>query len=183
MYPELPDWLCVKEDPIKGRGLYAKQRIKKGTTLVKATPAVSLLDLNNLPLYCSQCGQETALKHCTGCRAVSYCSVSCQRAAWAEVHKLECPALKRFSTTYKPDRPGMKVAVPETPVRALAHLLWKKSLRDAAWWEPIALLQSRWCFSMSLVSVSLLALRRRGDIAARPTRTICSTSFQPGTAH
>ncbi len=38
---------------------------------------------------CATCGAAAA-NSCGGCRAVSYCTVACQRSHW-RVHKLECP--------------------------------------------------------------------------------------------
>jgi hypothetical protein len=43
---------------------------------------------------CMACGKKAArMKSCSGCRVVSYCDASCQRAAWHK-HKHECKALR-----------------------------------------------------------------------------------------
>lgn len=41
----------------------------------------------------------TTLKRCTACRVAGYCSVECQRADWRDVHRDECPFLKRALET------------------------------------------------------------------------------------
>ncbi|KAL4440529.1 hypothetical protein ABPG75_003530 [Micractinium tetrahymenae] len=43
---------------------------------------------------CAACGRfSPTLKRCSRCRAVKYCSVSCQREAWRQGHRRECAAL------------------------------------------------------------------------------------------
>jgi hypothetical protein len=182
LYPELPDFLVIREDAgIKARGLYATKRLKKGSTLVRATPKVAIFDLLNLLHFCSHCGHAAddatkTLKQCTGCRAVQYCGAACQSAAWQDVHKLECRALKGYASKNKPDRPDLPVAVPETPIRALAQLLWKRSLHDERWWQPIAALQSR---GLALLRERFPLTRRRQEATAPgPARVLCSAGHE-----
>jgi hypothetical protein len=42
------------------------------------------------PPQCAQCGALTAIKRCSGCRQVGFCSVSCQAQHWGAGHKNEC---------------------------------------------------------------------------------------------
>lgn len=41
---------------------------------------------------CSHCGGADAPYACGRCRSVRFCSLSCQRAAWRQGHKVECSA-------------------------------------------------------------------------------------------
>jgi tetratricopeptide (TPR) repeat protein len=44
-------------------------------------------------LTCGHCGQKDALKKCSRCKVVRYCSADCQKRAWKE-HKPACKAAK-----------------------------------------------------------------------------------------
>eukprot|EP00445_Apocalathium_hangoei_P043628 CAMPEP_0203977108 /NCGR_PEP_ID=MMETSP0359-20131031/101450_1 /ASSEMBLY_ACC=CAM_ASM_000338 /TAXON_ID=268821 /ORGANISM="Scrippsiella Hangoei, Strain SHTV-5" /LENGTH=679 /DNA_ID=CAMNT_0050915317 /DNA_START=30 /DNA_END=2065 /DNA_ORIENTATION=- len=58
--------------------------------------AVKILkDSGGQAAKCDRCGKwqgacETPLRRCSHCRLAQYCSVPCQRAAWANGHKQEC---------------------------------------------------------------------------------------------
>ncbi|KAI9034553.1 hypothetical protein DFJ74DRAFT_649853 [Hyaloraphidium curvatum] len=53
------------------------------------------------PALCDDCGQNAPegkqWKHCARCKSVWYCSVECQRIAWATEHKKECAELAKKS--------------------------------------------------------------------------------------
>ncbi|KAI0483209.1 hypothetical protein GGR56DRAFT_670995 [Xylariaceae sp. FL0804] len=63
------------------------------------------------------------LRACTGCRAVAYCSVACQRADWGAGHRAECKVFGRV-------RAAGHDALP-TPVRALVQALVRPEVLDA----------------------------------------------------
>ena len=46
---------------------------------------------------CLRSGPAAALKRCTGCRAVFFCSAACYTAAWP-AHKADCARLKAVAT-------------------------------------------------------------------------------------
>lgn len=149
-YPELPEFVRIEVRSNRGRGLFVSRAVKKGSVLVKATPACAIFDLNNLADFCSACGVEAShlskpLLHCSACKSVYFCSAACQKSAWkADQHKLECAALQRYAKAHQPDsRRKLLRAVPDTPIRALGRLIWAKSVRDEDWWAQIQALQAR----------------------------------------
>lgn len=150
VYPELPSYVTVESREKRGRGLFLTKPVKRGTPIVKATPACAILDLNNLNDFCSFCGIDAAhldkpLLQCSGCKSLKFCSAGCQKSAWcAEEHKLECAALQSYAKAHGPDKKrGLQRSVPDTPIRALGRLIWTKSVKGDAWWAQIQALQSR----------------------------------------
>lgn len=149
-YPELPAYVSIETREKRGRGLFVTKNVKRGTPIVKATPACAIFDLNNLQGFCNFCGIEAAhldkpLLQCSGCKSLKFCSAACQKAAWKpEEHKLECAALQRYSKAHGPDKKrGLQRSVPDTPIRALGRLIWSKSVKSEGWWAQILALQSR----------------------------------------
>ncbi|RPA79014.1 hypothetical protein BJ508DRAFT_416216 [Ascobolus immersus RN42] len=67
---------------------------------------------------------EKELKKCTGCKVVRYCSRECQKHAWSDHHKLECP---RYAALYPRVLPAS--------VRACVRLLLLKERLPKALWE------------------------------------------------
>src|SRR5208283_315971 len=58
-----------------------------------AGPAEAIADLNTRqPSLCEHCGQATT-QRCSGCKAISYCSVQCQQKDWILGHIEECGAI------------------------------------------------------------------------------------------
>lgn len=120
--------------PGRGRGIVAQAHFKPGQTLVATAPLVSTLDNLSLPSRCSHCyrapddldGRSSSSKQllqCSLCHIVQYCSPACQKHDWP-VHKKECAALRRAAKAS-----GKKRSVPDTPVRALARLLWTREVK------------------------------------------------------
>ena len=89
----IPEYLCIRSSPTEGRGLWAKQPIKRGepfvmpsstgvdrisgTVIIAVKPHVSVLTTQNLASYCSNCFEEApeaGLKRCAHCRVVHYCN-------------------------------------------------------------------------------------------------------------
>jgi hypothetical protein len=67
---------------------------------------------------CAQCGIPGNLR-CTRCRAVVYCSQTCQKAAWTAGHKTACIPVP----TYQP---------PSDEMRCKVCKGWGKDLLDSA---------------------------------------------------
>jgi tetratricopeptide (TPR) repeat protein len=55
----------------------------------KSGPVVGFSHLRHL-LSCDACGEKNPPKCCARCRAVYYCSVTCQRAHWKQHHQSHC---------------------------------------------------------------------------------------------
>lgn len=74
----------VRPSPTSGNGLFATKDIPAGSTiLLKPRPLIGELDLPRLEESCHNCflwsgcvieGGEIAIKACTGCKKVKYCS-------------------------------------------------------------------------------------------------------------
>jgi hypothetical protein len=81
-----------------GDGLFAEVDLKPGDIIVLITdPYVNVPQSNALTVVCYHCmRQNPDLKKCIGCKAVSYCSKSCQSASWNDIHKLECKIFKKL---------------------------------------------------------------------------------------
>ncbi|EPQ53510.1 SET domain-containing protein [Gloeophyllum trabeum ATCC 11539] len=90
-----------------------------GTTILTVPPHVHALSTPSLPAYCSRCSAARELKRCTKCRAVWYCSASCQNADWS-LHKRECPSLIRWASSAPSSLP-----IPSDAIRCLGRTLWE----------------------------------------------------------
>ena len=54
---------------------------------------------------CAYCGsKDTRYKKCTGCKAVSYCSKTCQKNDWKSRHKKSCLSVKRKQSKGDPPK-------------------------------------------------------------------------------
>lgn len=109
-----------------GLGLFAKADLTP-TTLLAGLHALTVKALSEARLKdtCYRChstagndhgcavGRVTqALKLCAGCRTIRYCSVACQKASWASVHRLECGIFRSLAPRVLPSN-----------VRAIMRLL------------------------------------------------------------
>ncbi|KAL1706917.1 hypothetical protein EV121DRAFT_256712 [Schizophyllum commune] len=138
----IPEYLYIRSSPTEGRGLWAKQPIKRGTVIIAVKPHVSVLTTQNLASYCSNCFEEApeaGLKRCAHCRVVHYCNSECQNKDWA-THKRECAALQEWAK----HAPAAEVSVPSDAVRCLGRLLWKRQKKglDSTWAQQLAATQS-----------------------------------------
>lgn len=145
LYAQLPPSLQVRTTPNKGRGLFSSQAARPGTVLASFEPHSTALSTSCLLSHCSYCHREAPLDdtgarrellRCSGCRIARFCDAECQRKAWTvDEHKEECKALQRMKKAgaASDDAKFGFTAVPDTPVRALARLLWRRSGRDEAW--------------------------------------------------
>lgn len=101
----------------KGRALHATAPHPPAKRLASYTnPILAIPTASSRRETCAWClRNDRPVTACTGCRACSYCSKTCQRAAWKESHKLECPALGHVPS-------GRELP---TPVRALLRVVVK----------------------------------------------------------
>ncbi|KKF93732.1 SET domain and MYND-type zinc finger protein 6 [Ceratocystis platani] len=114
----------VSTTETRGRCLKATTAFQPGDTIGLFTnPIFSIPSSGQLSSQCSHClRSDCELRLCTGCRAVSYCNVNCQRGAWKPMasggggHKHECPVLKLAR-----ERGGGRVL--PTPTRALVAVM------------------------------------------------------------
>ncbi|KDQ11009.1 hypothetical protein BOTBODRAFT_469989 [Botryobasidium botryosum FD-172 SS1] len=181
LYPELPRTLEILSTPTRGRGIFIRSgedgggAVKPGTTLLSIRPHISALSTSSLDAYCSACHAPpdpqkeggSALKRCTRCKIIWYCSSKCQAADWA-AHKPECTAIVNFQShassasanldgggngdagsahqSHRIGEEGQEGGnrVPNEAVRALARMLWKKKREggDSVWWREIEAMQS-----------------------------------------
>ena len=66
---------------------------------IAAMNAEGAADVVDRPRSCAYCKcQGQAFKKCAGCRAVHYCSLSCQRSHWMH-HKRHCLPNKRYKVS------------------------------------------------------------------------------------
>lgn len=87
----------VSTSPGRGRSLKATAAFAPGARIASfSNPLLALPSSPVLATTCASCLRaDRPIRLCTGCRAVGYCSVDCQRAAWKHGnHKKECPVLK-----------------------------------------------------------------------------------------
>ncbi|RYP81968.1 hypothetical protein DL770_005729 [Monosporascus sp. CRB-9-2] len=108
--------------PSRGRRLAAARAFAPGALVATFgdDPLVAMPDSAHLSTTCSHCLMSpsgAAVRACTGCRTVHYCSAACQRADWSRAHKEECRAFGRVRAE------GHDAAALPTPVRALMRLL------------------------------------------------------------
>ncbi|KLO09410.1 SET domain-containing protein [Schizopora paradoxa] len=147
LYAELPNNLVILKTEDRGRGIWTTQDVKAGTVLFSIRPHVHVLSRSQLTSFCTSCctpNSSTALKKCTKCRVVHYCSAACQNADWG-FHKSECEALRRWAS----DAPQIhaddeKVTVPAEAVRCLGRIILKRKKEGVGsrWWKEIEAMQT-----------------------------------------
>ncbi|XP_010795909.1 ankyrin repeat and MYND domain-containing protein 2-like [Notothenia coriiceps] len=67
------------------------------------TGQMAFVDAN----YCATCGEKGADKRCSLCKAVTYCSLSCQKLHWF-AHKNMCRCLQEQDADLEKDSPKLK---------------------------------------------------------------------------
>ncbi|KAK5854538.1 hypothetical protein PBY51_004724 [Eleginops maclovinus] len=67
------------------------------------TGQMAFVDAN----YCATCGEKGADKRCSLCKAVTYCSLSCQKLHWF-AHKKMCRCLQEQDADLEKDSPKLK---------------------------------------------------------------------------
>ncbi|KAK3384728.1 hypothetical protein B0T24DRAFT_673503 [Lasiosphaeria ovina] len=116
----------------RGRRLLATRQFGPGEVIgTFRNPLLALPVERGMRTTCNYCLRVagdpavTQLRACTGCKFVVYCSVACQRASWAAVHKHECKVFTRMAS-----RTG-KDWLP-TPVRAVMQVMLLLKAGNAA---------------------------------------------------
>ncbi|EFJ28787.1 hypothetical protein SELMODRAFT_231366 [Selaginella moellendorffii] len=95
------DGLTVINAAEKGRCLVADRDFYAGQTVLEQDPYVAVLDGDSRGNRCDACfKQSPALRRCSACKFVFYCSPTCQRSQW-KIHQEECKVLVRLSTEQK----------------------------------------------------------------------------------
>ncbi|KAI1109170.1 hypothetical protein F5Y14DRAFT_433521 [Nemania sp. NC0429] len=143
--PTLPNGLVLKGESAapRGRGIAAARIFQPGELIATfSSPSIAIPDSPHLSMTCSGCllpstsnpgsgppstsSQQLprAVRACTGCRTVAYCSPACQRLDWTTGgHKAECKVFKRVRAEGHDFLP--------TPVRALVQVLLRPELAAA----------------------------------------------------
>lgn len=137
--PAIPKGILLKGAPTdpRGRSIVAARAFRPGEVIATfGSPSVAIPDSPHLTTTCSGCLtpansadpplplMQIDVRACSGCRAVAYCSVRCQRLDWTTGgHKAECKIFKKV-------RSEGHDALP-TPVRALVHILLRPEMRAA----------------------------------------------------
>ncbi|KAH9962254.1 SET domain-containing protein [Russula dissimulans] len=141
LFGELPSSIDIQASPERGRGIYAKEHLKRGGTILITKPPIYVLLTKNLEHFCSSCispASATGLKRCTQCKNIRYCNAVCQTNDWA-MHKSECVAMQRWAAQAPPD-----MAIPGEPIRCLGRVLWGKKKRGlkSVWTRELDAMQS-----------------------------------------
>ncbi|KUI62316.1 SET domain and MYND-type zinc finger protein 6 [Cytospora mali] len=101
-----------------GRRLHALRSFAPGELITAfRDPILVLPNGPSSKVVCNHClAHNVPTKACTGCKAVSYCGTSCQKAHWGLIHKSECKSYRKVKASVDQDW------LP-TPVRALLQVL------------------------------------------------------------
>ncbi|KIY43557.1 SET domain-containing protein [Fistulina hepatica ATCC 64428] len=123
----MPSALQIRVTEKHGRGIFAKESISQGGRLLSTPPHMAVLATPYLTVHCSCClkNSASALKRCTSCQTVYYCSPACQNVDWKE-HKNECSALQRWRQQAPKDAPS----IPSDAVRCMGRLLWTRARKQ-----------------------------------------------------
>lgn len=74
----------------------------QGTVLMQEKPFVFILHEAHRLKLCDHCLDGKNIQSCRLCRKVGYCSIECEKEAWA-IHKFECANMKRIDPKIVPD--------------------------------------------------------------------------------
>jgi len=95
--------------------------ISRGQEVLICQPFAHVVALEGRETVCDGCMRMASeddeiviLKKCSGCKAVYYCRVQCQRKAWTSYHRNECKNLKKVSPK-----------IPTDTVRLMARIIFK----------------------------------------------------------
>ncbi|TGJ85927.1 hypothetical protein E0Z10_g2801 [Xylaria hypoxylon] len=137
----LPEGLALKGASAapRGRGIVTARVFQAGDVIATfKSPSIAIPDSPHLSKTCSGCllpstpGSDPpsssqpprAVRACTGCRTVAYCSPACQKLDWTVgCHKAECKVFKRVRAEGHDFLP--------TPVRALVQVLLRPDMGEA----------------------------------------------------
>ena len=85
--------------------------------MLRCLPFAHVVALESRETVCDGCmrvASETIYQKCSGCKAVYYCTVDCQRNAWVNYHRKECKCLRKVSPK-----------IPTDTVRLMARIIFK----------------------------------------------------------
>jgi hypothetical protein len=89
--------------------------VRRDYAMMGSTFTLGSLLMNARRDLCAACEAEPTaerkLKICGRCLKVSYCSAECQRAHWAEEHKVQCKMLQELESSSSSLQPGQTTAV------------------------------------------------------------------------
>ena len=91
--------------------------ISRGREVLRCLPFAHVVALESRETVCDGCmrvASETTYQKCSGCKAVYYCTVDCQRNAWVNYHRKECKCLRKVSPK-----------IPTDTVRLIARIIFK----------------------------------------------------------
>ncbi|TIA96681.1 hypothetical protein E3P89_03250 [Wallemia ichthyophaga] len=120
----LNDDIQVEQTSTKGRGVFARRDIKRGTTVLSTKATMIALEHSYLDKHCSYTAipggthGKPPLARCSLCKKTHYISKHAQRLDWP-VHKRECECLRAAKTT------------PEDSIRLMARLVWMRDCKRA----------------------------------------------------
>lgn len=140
--------LCIKYDPVKGRGLFALHALHPGDVALIERPAATTIS----PLHCSECLSlvPQSANQCAGCHNVSYCSKPCQVNHWP-VHKLECKVIKQALSAKLPSfTPRVSLSLKCVLLQRHIESLSQSSKEE--WKPPIRMFESQLsrCHSLTI---------------------------------
>ena len=94
--------------------------IPKGSEVLKCAPFAHVVALDSRETVCDGCmrlaseDEVDKFKKCSGCKAVFYCRITCQKTAWSTYHRDECQSLRKVSPK-----------IPTDTVRLMARIIFK----------------------------------------------------------
>jgi len=91
--------------------------ISRGREILQCLPFAHVVALESREIVCDGCmrsASEKQFQKCSGCKAVYYCTVDCQRKAWISYHRSECKCLRKVSPK-----------IPTDTVRLMARIIFK----------------------------------------------------------
>ena len=80
--------------------------IPKGSEVLKCAPFAHVVALDSRETVCDGCMRLASeddvekFKKCSGCKAVFYCRITCQKTAWTSYHRDECQSLRKVRKLY-----------------------------------------------------------------------------------
>eukprot|EP01133_Synstelium_polycarpum_P019113 gene19113-22891_t len=103
------EFIAIRTDPVKGRSIFAKKFIPRGTIVLKDVPYVAVIDSKYKRNICNSCfrffseSNRQNVRCCPGCGEAFFCSTVCQQATRRETRHtdLECKWLHYFAHTYR----------------------------------------------------------------------------------
>ena len=104
-YPCASDAIDVAYNDEFGRHIVATRDIECGEILIVEEAFCTILDIDKLHLYCSNCLKFSwSLTPCDYCIHAMYCSQKCKTEAWERYHEVECKVFGHLMDSNMPNR-------------------------------------------------------------------------------